>query len=158
MRDSECRAYTAAMSCVKKFNDDGQALRKYRNMMQESYCDKYDLWKKYWHIGKGRGMKVFVSYFIFFLFSCVFVNADARSQESNARGRLTQYAAKQVAERKYSEATSGVVKRFKCRLSDQSPVNWYFVCKNLDEVPRLDTDGFVTIKKNSGAATVSLGG
>ena len=104
------------------------------------------------------GIRILARHFIFFLFSFAFANAGASSRETHVGRRLTQHMAKHIAERKYAEATSGAVKKFKCRLSDQSPGNWYFVCKNLDAVPRLDTDGFVTIKKNSGAATISLGG
>lgn len=103
-------------------------------------------------------IRTFAGNLIFLLFSFAFANTNAASRENHVGKRLTEHSARRIAERTYAEATSSVVKKFKCRLSDQSPVNWYFVCKNLDEAPRLDTDGFVTIRKNGGAATISLGG
>jgi len=45
-RQSECREYTAAMSCVKKCDDGGAAKRKYDWMMKENFCG--DEWSDEW--------------------------------------------------------------------------------------------------------------
>lgn len=96
--------------------------------------------------------------FLLLVFFCESVDAEKMSRGIRFDKKIGQSEAKKFAEKRYVEATSGIVKKFKCRLLDQSDMNWYFICRNLDEVPRLDTDGFVIIKKKDGAATVSLGG
>jgi RHS repeat-associated protein len=45
-RQSECRAYTAAMPCVNKCDDGGAAKRKYEWMIKENYCG--DEWNDEW--------------------------------------------------------------------------------------------------------------
>lgn len=69
-----------------------------------------------------------------------------------------QQHAKQAAETEYKKIVDKRVKTFHCRLVEQNDDSWFFLCKNLDKNAPIDTDGFVTVNKKSGAAVVSIGG
>jgi len=158
-RQSECRAYTAAMSCVKKCDDGGGAKRKYEWMMKENFCG--DEWNDEWKNPKWlKKMNVYIGRTVFpiiFLMLTLFLK-NALAENVNSGRDIPLQHAKRAVEREYKKIVAKRVKTFRCRLVEENDVSWFFVCKNLDKSAPIDTDGFVTVDKKNSAVVVSIGG
>lgn len=94
---------------------------------------------------------------IIFLVLMVWLKNVSAGNDQLMNDVLLQHA-KQAAETEYKKIVAKRVKKFRCRLVEQNDVSWFFVCKNFDQNAPIDTDGFVTVSKKSGAAVVSIGG
>ena len=105
-------------------------------------------------MNKGKNILSFICLWaLLFCVSCASIGKEVAKSE-----RSSEILAKCAAENSYREATKGLVKKYECYLARESKTAWFFVCTNQDAVPRLDTDGSVTVSKKTFSTRVILGG
>lgn len=90
------------------------------------------------------------------LISCTVLHGcDAKNKSSGAL--IGQEKALTAASSEYKRFAAGLVDKFRCRLIEESSLEWVFVCIDLDPTPPPGADSMVTVQKKSGQVTVFPG-